>query len=458
MSNHVVIRVERLGKRYSLSHLRDQRYIALRDVLVEKATGLFRRNGRNKTTRQRDNETTGQGDAGELVSGRRSGPVVSSPVVSGPSTEDFWALREISFEVLRGEVVGIIGRNGAGKSTLLKILSRITDPTEGRVHIKGRVASLLEVGTGFHPELTGRENIFLNGAILGMTRAEITKKFDEIVAFAEVEKFLDTPVKRYSSGMYVRLAFAVAAHLEPEILVIDEVLAVGDAEFQKKCLGKMESVAKGEGRTVLFVSHNMAAVRSLTAKTLVLDAGRLIRASATQDAIDHYVNVVTKARNGSTQVWGRGKHTAIKAVRLLDESGAETTSRLSGAPLIFEIDFATDGSPRMSIELFLQDANRLNLALASLHQFHGKTLPTRPGTYRTRLKVQPPTLASGTYNIVAATSVVNSHWDHRVEEAVAFEIPFANPESRSWDFRQSLGYGACALPCSEPPEFSELSQ
>ena len=197
-------------------------------------------------------------------------------VVLGDQVEEFWALKDVSFEVKRGEVLGIIGRNGAGKSTLLKILSRITEPTEGRVTLRGRVASLLEVGTGFHPELTGRENIYLNGAILGMTRAEIRRKFDEIVAFAEVEKFLDTPVKRYSSGMYVRLAFAVAAHLEPEILVVDEVLAVGDAEFQKKCLGKMNSVATVEGRTVLFVSHNMAVVQHLCERVILLKNGVLL--------------------------------------------------------------------------------------------------------------------------------------------------------------------------------------
>jgi len=195
-----------------------------------------------------------------------------TPIVVGDEVEEFWALKDANFEI-GGEVVGIIGRNGAGKSTLLKVLSRITDPTEGRVEIRGRVASLLEVGTGFHPELTGRENIYLNGAILGMTRAEIRRKFDEIVAFAEVEKFLDTPVKRYSSGMYVRLAFAVAAHLEPEILLVDEVLAVGDAEFQKKCLGRMGEVAK-RGRTVLFVSHNMAALRKLCGQALMLTKGR----------------------------------------------------------------------------------------------------------------------------------------------------------------------------------------
>ena len=196
------------------------------------------------------------------------------PWSAGDTTEEFWALKDVSFEVKRGEVLGIIGRNGAGKSTLLKVLSRITEPTEGRVTIEGRVASLLEVGTGFHPELTGRENVYLNGAILGMTRAEIKRKFDEIVDFSGVERFLDTPVKRYSSGMYVRLAFAVAAHLEPEILIIDEVLAVGDAEFQKKCLGKMQDVA-GHGRTVLFVSHNMGAIERLCDNVVVLSQGRV---------------------------------------------------------------------------------------------------------------------------------------------------------------------------------------
>src|SRR5438477_3525773 len=229
MTSDVVIRAEGLGKKYVIGHTAErERYVALRDVLVRGAHNLWRKTA-------------------DMARGRA--------IVAGDAVEEFWALRDISFEVKRGEVLGIVGRNGAGKSTLLKILSRITEPSEGRVTIRGRVASLLEVGTGFHPELTGRENIYLNGAILGMTRAQIHRKFDEIVAFAEVERFLDTPVKRYSSGMYVRLAFAVAAHLEPEVLVVDEVLAVGDAEFQKRCLGKMSEIASG-GRTVLFVSHN----------------------------------------------------------------------------------------------------------------------------------------------------------------------------------------------------------
>jgi lipopolysaccharide transport system ATP-binding protein len=205
------------------------------------------------------------------------------------SANDFWALKDVSFEIKQGEVLGVIGRNGAGKSTLLKILSRITEQTEGRVEITGRVASLLEVGTGFHPELTGRENIFLNGAILGMSRLEIRQKFDAMVAFAEVEKFLDTPVKRYSSGMYVRLAFAVAAHLEPEILIIDEVLAVGDAQFQKKCLGKMQEVSKG-GRTVIFVSHNMGTVTSLCSRALWMAQGRVHRTGPVREVINDYLS------------------------------------------------------------------------------------------------------------------------------------------------------------------------
>jgi lipopolysaccharide transport system ATP-binding protein len=236
-----IIRVENLGKKYILGHQKQQPYTALRDVIADGVKSF--------------------------------GRSLSKPFgknFSDPAYEEFWALKDVSFEIDRGDRVGLIGRNGAGKSTLLKILSRIVEPTNGRIAIKGRVASLLEVGTGFHPELTGRENIYLNGAILGMSKAEIKQKFDEIVAFAEVERFLDTPVKRYSSGMYVRLAFAVAAHLEPEILLVDEVLAVGDIAFQKKCLGKMEDVSSKEGRTVLFVSHNLNAVEQLCEKSILV--------------------------------------------------------------------------------------------------------------------------------------------------------------------------------------------
>ena len=261
-----VITVENLGKKYTLHHQQREQYTALRDVISNGVRNLSKKIFSPFTPH-------------------------SSPL---SASEDFWALKDVSFEVKQGDRIGIIGRNGAGKSTLLKILSRITEPTTGSVRIKGRVASLLEVGTGFHPELSGRENIFLNGAILGMGRAEIKKKFDEIVDFAEIEKFLDTPVKRYSSGMYVRLAFAVAAHLEPEILIVDEVLAVGDAQFQKKCLGKMEDVSAKEGRTVLFVSHNMSAIRSLCRRSILLEQGSILYAGGPYEAIDLYVSGMHK--------------------------------------------------------------------------------------------------------------------------------------------------------------------
>lgn len=251
------ITVEHLSKRFVLRHKQARNYTALRDVLAAKARSWFRAGA----------------SAGER--------------------EDFLALDDVSFSIAQGERVGIIGRNGAGKSTLLKVLSRIVEPTKGRITIQGRVASLLEVGTGFHPELSGRENIFLNGAILGMRRAEIQAKFDEIVAFAEVERFLDTPVKRYSSGMYVRLAFAVAAHLEPEILIVDEVLAVGDAAFQRKCLGRMHDVGR-QGRTVLFVSHNMEAVQKLCDRGVLLAQGRLLATGPMNEVVDRYVNEAAK--------------------------------------------------------------------------------------------------------------------------------------------------------------------
>ena len=266
------IKVENLCKSYLVGHdsAQGEKYTALRDVVS--------RNARNLARKTRD-----------MLTGKQ--------IVQGDEVEEFWALKDINFEIQPGDRVGIIGRNGAGKSTLLKILSRITEPTHGRVTINGRVASLLEVGTGFHPELTGRENIFLNGAILGMSRKEIQRKFDEIVDFAEVEKFLDTPVKRYSSGMYVRLAFAVAAHLEPEILIVDEVLAVGDAQFQKKCLGKMNEIGK-TGRTVLFVSHNLSAIEALCSFCVYLKQGEIIDTGTTNIVVGHYVSDQTPSGDG----------------------------------------------------------------------------------------------------------------------------------------------------------------
>ncbi len=263
--------------------------------------------------------------------------------------ERLWALKDLTFDVPRGEVLGIIGRNGAGKSTLLKILSRITEPSAGRATIRGRVGSLLEVGTGFHPELTGRENIFLNGAVLGMTREEIAAKFDRIVAFAEINRFLDTPVKRYSSGMYVRLAFAVAAHLEPEILLVDEVLAVGDASFQRRCLGKMGDVARS-GRTVLFVSHNMLAVQSLCTRAIVLDSGRLVFEGAARDAVTHYLRTVEDSFEtdlGAREDRQGGEDFRFLRVEFIDSaSETATTTLISGSPVRIRIHYecrAPDG-------------------------------------------------------------------------------------------------------------------
>jgi lipopolysaccharide transport system ATP-binding protein len=283
------ISVENLCKRYNLRHKGNAaRYTALRDVIASQAAAPFKAIGERLLVRSGPNGSSPHGSNGSALKA---------------SVEHFWALKDVSFKVRQGDVLGIIGRNGAGKSTLLKILSRITEPTKGRVRIKGRVASLLEVGTGFHPELTGRENVFLNGGILGMRRAEIKAKFDEIVAFAGVEKFLDTPVKRYSSGMYMRLAFAVAAHLQPEILIVDEVLAVGDAEFQKKCLGKMHDVATG-GRTVLFVSHNMQAVSALCNRCLFLRVGSLAYEGSVKETIELYLSTFSKS-TGSDELSDR---------------------------------------------------------------------------------------------------------------------------------------------------------
>ncbi|PZO38705.1 MAG: ABC transporter [Pseudanabaena frigida] len=299
-----VIRVENLSKKYIIGHEKE-RYTALRDVIANSVKSIGRR--------------------------------FSKQEYQDPSSEEFWALKDVSFEIKQGDRVGIIGRNGAGKSTLLKILSRITEPTSGKISIRGRVASLLEVGTGFHPELTGRENIYLNGAILGMDRSEIKKKFDEIVAFAEIEKFLDTPVKRYSSGMYVRLAFAVAAHLEPEILIVDEVLAVGDSQFQKKCLGKMEDVSK-EGRTILFVSHNMQAITSLTETLIFLSLGQLINKGKTEKMISEYL------RYGNDQSFtytDKPSDTNPKVTNVRVLTSEVSNTHMHGEPLKIEIEIAT---------------------------------------------------------------------------------------------------------------------
>jgi len=285
-----VVRVENLSKKYVLGEQKQGGNATLRDKMTDGAKSLSRR----------------------LLPG-------SKPSIPNSTQGEFWALKDVSFEIKQGDRVGFIGRNGAGKSTLLKVLSRITEPTKGRVSVRGRVASLLEVGTGFHPELTGRENVYLNGSILGMTKIEIKKKFNEIVAFAEVENFLDTPVKRYSSGMYVRLAFAVAAHLEPEILIVDEVLAVGDVSFQKKCLGKMGEVA-GEGRTVLFVSHNAAAINSLCDKVVYLVRGQVRALGPTDSIMATYISDMLQNQTEDLEqlrIPGKGKHIRFSDIRLL---------------------------------------------------------------------------------------------------------------------------------------------
>ena len=408
MTGDVVIRAEGLGKKYVIGHQAErERYVALRDVLARGAGRLWRRTA-------------------DLARGRA--------VVGGDTREEFWALRDVSFEVRRGEVLGIIGRNGAGKTTLLKILSRITEPSEGRVTIRGRVASLLEVGTGFHPELSGRENIYLNGAILGMTRAEIRGKFDEIVAFAEVDKFLDTPVKRYSSGMYVRLAFAVAAHLEPEILVVDEVLAVGDAEFQKKCLGKMSEVAGG-GRTVLFVSHNMPAVTTLCRKGIILDhgmlafdgeAGEAIRCYATDDARSdhpHWMRPKTLISSGSRFEKIAASLTGDQpSLTLTCGAQIRVPSDCSGSFLAIDITDAFGTSIMQAIPLT------------------APYVPGTPGRYDFRVEIMLPPLIPGTYWI---TMWVGPHyWEtyDLIEKAVSFEVLCSPTPARTQPHTVDHGY------------------
>jgi lipopolysaccharide transport system ATP-binding protein len=352
-----IISVSNLGKKYRIRHqVERQRYVALRDVIAQKLAApfhaLFRKNGSTGVPPASfGNPPKASAEFSTLNSQPSTASDHPSPVTR-PSTEDFWALRNVSFEVKQGEVVGIIGRNGAGKSTLLKILSLITEPTEGRVRIRGRVACLLEVGTGFHPELTGRENVFLNGAILGMHRAEIKKKFDEIVAFAEIERFLDTPVKRYSSGMYVRLAFAVAAHLEPEILIVDEVLAVGDARFQKKCLGKMDEVAKG-GRTVLFVSHNMSAVTTLCSRAMQLEQGQVVVDDLPAKVASDYLN--TRATGSYCAQGPPPNCLRLERLWFSDMAGATKETFANGEPVAINVEIHDPTSQPVELEFAFFD-------------------------------------------------------------------------------------------------------
>ncbi|WP_082782687.1 ABC transporter ATP-binding protein [Cephaloticoccus capnophilus] len=350
-----ILEVSDLGKRYIIQH-EAQHQGTLRDTLHQGARQLWRRlRGRDRFEK-----------------------------------EEFWALSDINFAVQPGEVIGIIGRNGAGKSTLLKCLSRITEPTRGQITLRGRVASLLEVGTGFHPELSGRENIYLNGSILGMTRAEIRKKFDEIVAFAEVEKFLDTPVKRYSSGMYVRLAFAVAAHLEPEILIVDEVLAVGDMQFQEKCLGKMQDVSRGQGRTVLFVSHNLGYVRQLCPRAILLDRGKIVADSDTSEVL----KVFSSKTVVPPHVQGAPKGPRITDIAVdpeLLEHGDIAISIAFESPYVIQ-------KPYTGITI-LNELGHPVLGTDTSSDPINDLKPSQGGTFRLLLKAPP--LASGRYQINA---------------------------------------------------------
>jgi len=376
----VVIRVEGLGKKYALHHEKAERYTALRDVVARQARAAGRL--LNPFTL-----------AGQLRKAQRQ--------AAESCEEEFWALKDVSFEIRRGERVGIIGRNGAGKSTLLKILSRITEPTTGRVEIRGRVASLLEVGTGFHPELTGRENIYLNGAILGMTRREIRSKFDEIVDFAEVEKFLDTPVKRYSSGMYVRLAFAVAAHLEPEILVVDEVLAVGDASFQKKCLSKMKSVSE-QGRTVIFVSHQLDAISRLCEKCAVLEYGKMHRLTNATDALQRYIESGQHQLDQEWQAPNHRKDFYIFNVQIRGHSDRKVSTVQSGEDVSVLIGYSTGNtaSPLQGAICSVQIKNELDVPIFHIHNRltgHDLDLEQTAGTIRLLIPNLP--LPAGKYTI-----------------------------------------------------------
>ncbi|NVN97992.1 MAG: ATP-binding cassette domain-containing protein [Geobacteraceae bacterium] len=356
-----------------------------------------------------------------------------SSLNSHPSSEvdRFWALQDVSFEVKRGDLIGIIGRNGAGKSTLLKILSKVTTPTRGQVTYKGRIASLLEVGTGFHPELTGRENIFLNGAILGMGKDEIRRKFDEIVDFAEVEKFIDTPVKRYSSGMYVRLAFGVAAHLEPEILIVDEVLAVGDAQFQKKCLGKMGEVGK-DGRTVLFVSHNMAAVESLCQRALLLDYGKVDIIDDAASVVNYYLSKGS-SRSAECQ-YGRELDNLHFVRSFVGVDGVCPQSIIGlASPVAIVLDYVVPSAAKqVQIVCHLWSSRDVHIMTTADVDMTPEHLEIREaGHYRVRFNIPENTLAPGEYYLSFACGVPNVHLLDE-QQGPAFEITDVDSYAASW--------------------------
>ncbi|MBG1271558.1 ABC transporter ATP-binding protein [Nostoc sp. WHI] len=404
-----MISVENLSKKYIIAHQQEGRsnYKALRDVIADGVTSFA------KTFIK--------------PSGKK---------MPNPTREEFWALKDVSFDIQQGEAIGVIGRNGAGKSTLLKVLSRITEPTRGRIAIKGRVASLLEVGTGFHPELTGRENIYLNGSVLGMSRVEIKKKFDEIVAFADVEKFLDTPVKRYSSGMYVRLAFSVAAHLEPEILIVDEVLAVGDSAFQKKCLGKMGDVATKEGRTVLFVSHSMQAIAQLTKRCILLSKGSIQFDGDSSKAVQLYLagqkdDSVSQAYY-QAPVNKTGNHLAWVRVHTSEKEGIHCW----GKPMTFEFALHIT-EPHESLRFSFQIVNFLQQPICIFWFFESDTpFHRESGTFILRCEIPKFRLYMGSYTLTTWFS--NRRSDTLLEnlrEICPFEVTMHNFERADYQWQ-----------------------
>jgi lipopolysaccharide transport system ATP-binding protein len=361
-------------------------------------------------------------------------------------TNEFLALQDVSFQVKTGEVLGIIGRNGAGKSTLLKVLSRITPPTSGKIRVRGRIASLLEVGTGFHPELTGRENIFLNGAILGMSRTEVKSKFDEIVAFAEIEKFLDTPVKRYSSGMYVRLAFAVAAHLEPEILVIDEVLAVGDVQFQKKCLGRMNHVARTDGRTVLFVSHNMGAVNTLCSKAVLLRSGQVQAIGPTAEIAMQYLSTSGLSAREISLTNKANKNPAITVIGGHLENKATGSSEFAhGDDLAVTLKIQVNEPITYGVEFFLKDGLGVPIGFCPSDIQNGLSFTAEPGIFIHHCTLSAIPLAEGRYSldIMISKPLVTAH--EEIESAFIFDVESSVFPGTVRRISQQNGYGALVL-------------
>lgn len=358
-----------------------------------------------------------------------------------------WSLKDINFEIEQGDAVGIIGRNGAGKSTLLKLLSRVTAPTTGNIKVKGRIASLLEVGTGFHPELTGRENIYLNGAILGMRKKEITRKFDEIVDFSGVERYIDTPVKRYSSGMYVRLAFAVAAHLESEILIVDEVLAVGDADFQKKCLGKMGNVSKEEGRSVLFVSHNIAAVKGLCNKGIELEKGMIKSNGIIYDVVDSYLRLNQLEENGHLFIEKNKQDRVITITEAyIRVNGRDVLEYVNGSKFEIFWNLFCFEDTEYSIEILIKDRDKSPILFSPIGLMNGWKSNAKSGeTLSLNTELILPTLASGIYYIDLILVISGKFFIHYVEDALNIKVKDNFILDTGWNFKQSGGQGSVLL-------------